>query len=737
MADGAWRVRALLMMGVSGLALLAGTHGALAQNAMVLDAITVTATKTEERAIDALAPVTTVTSDEVRRTQANRLSDVFFGKPGISFQDRGDDPATAFNIRGLQDFGRVAVLIDGARQNFQQSGHNANGYVYFEPELLSSADVVRGPTSNIYGSGAIGGVVSLRTKDLQDVVRPGENWGVAANTSFKTNGVGMLGSLFAGARVNPNIDMFAGVTYRDQANYRNGNNVEIQNTGNDVSSAIAKVTLRPADGHEIKVGGIFYDARFDTGQPMSSYTNATSRQFSIYNSDVLNYTANARWRYSKPDDRIFNWDVNVYWNRTDSQQVKVAHSTTNIAIPPNPSQGNNITGFVGDRRGFKLDTIGFDANNTSRVDFGEWRHAFTYGADAFNDKVSSFDPRGSADITTPSGQRTVSGGFLQWKAQYSTWLEVVSAARYDNYSFSGGGVNNSGDRISPKTTVGVTPVKGFTPYVSYAEGYRAPALTETIINGAHPAGSPFSVAFTCPDGSGGFFCFLPNPNLRPEVGKNKEIGINLKYDNIFQAGDAFRGKINLFRNDLSDYIELTSFGPCSANPAYGCAFRNWMQYQNVPKARIDGFEFETHYDAGLWFAGVSGQWLKGENLSAGTPLASVPANRITTTLGVRSPDRKFLASIKWSAVQARTDVPTAYFPTNSYDLVNFYMGYQPTEDVLVSFGIDNLLDKFYLPYAVLRGDPTAGGGGNSDQLFAGSGPGRVFKGSLRIRFGAT
>ena len=37
-----------------------------------------------------------------------------------------------------------------------------------------------------------------------------------------------------------------------------------------------------------------------------------------------------------------------------------------------------------------------------------------------------------------------------------------------------------------------------------------------------PGGSP--PFFLCPDGNIGFFCFLPNPNLRPEVGKNKEVG---------------------------------------------------------------------------------------------------------------------------------------------------------------------------------------------------------------------
>ena len=113
------------------------------------------------------------------------------------------------------------------------------------------------------------------------------------------------------------------------------------------------------------------------------------------------------------------------------------------------------------------------------------------------------DSRGNSNITTPSGLRTVSGGFAQLKQNYSTWFEVVSAIRYDRYDLhsptvaTGGG----GDRFSPKITIGVTPVAGFTPYVSYAEGYRAPSITETLIAGAHATGGgpPFvSTARTAP-----------------------------------------------------------------------------------------------------------------------------------------------------------------------------------------------------------------------------------------------
>ena len=53
---------------------------------------------------------------------------------------------------------------------------------------------------------------------------------------------------------------------------------------------------------------------------------------------------------------------------------------------------------------------------------------------------------------------------------------------------------------------------------------------------------------------------------RPEVGKNKEAGLNLKYDDIFTAGDSFRGKFNVFRNDVDGYIDLVASTPIPVPP---------------------------------------------------------------------------------------------------------------------------------------------------------------------------
>jgi hemoglobin/transferrin/lactoferrin receptor protein len=301
----------------------------------VLDTITAAATKTEERAVDALAPVSVVTSEQIQARQASTVGDLIYNLPGVWVQNRGDDPATSINIRGLQDFGRVAVVVDGARQNYQRTGHFANGSFFLNPELISGIDIVRGPTANIYGSGAIGGVASFRTKDIEDVVRAGERWGVDVKTILGSNYGRALGSAFGGVHVNPNVDVFAGGTYSTQESYKDGTGYEVANTGNRLSSGIAKLTVRPADGHEVKLGTIFQEDIFSVGQPPrragdpnSTNANGTNNLngTSVYASNVKNYTTTLGWKYSQPDDQWFDWDAKIYWNRTENDQIKTGHT---------------------------------------------------------------------------------------------------------------------------------------------------------------------------------------------------------------------------------------------------------------------------------------------------------------------------------------------------------------------------------------------------------------------------
>ena len=702
-----------------------------------LDTITVAASKTEERAIDALAPVSSVSMEQIQGLQPNRLSDIFYNVPGVSFQERGDEPATVINIRGLQDFGLVAVVVDGARQNYQRPGHNAIGSLSLDPELVGGGDVVRGPTANIYGSGAIGGLVSFRTKDINDVERPGERWGVDLTGSGGTNNARGLGSIFGGVRANPNVDVFGGAVYRTQGNYKDGNGTEIGNTGNELAAGLMKLTVRPADGHEVKIGGVFQDYQYSIGQQNRGPTTtlaplAAIAGSSVYASDAKNYLGTITYKYSKPDDNWFDWNATVYGNRVENDQVKTYNNriTSGGGVCSLASPGNNISGCVGDRRGYVLDTLGVDVNNTTRFNVGDWRNAVTYGVDAFRDDVVTSDSRGNSNITTPSGVRTVSGGFIQLKQNYSTWFEAISAIRYDRYDLDSRTVSTGGDRFSPKITLGVTPVAGFTPYVSYAEGYRAPSITETLISGGHATGGGPPL-FVCPDGTAGLFCFLPNASLRPEVGKNKEIGLNLKYNDIFMSGDSFRGKFNVFRNDVDGYIDLVASAPIPV-PPFG-SFSQFFQYQNIAHARIEGVEAETMYDAGLWYVGVAGHLIRGKNVATNIGLATITPRKITTTGGVRLLARRLILAAQWSSIGANNDVPLRYVPSTGNEQIKINATRHATKDIMFTASIDNLLNQYYRPYAI-PGSSTDGTTQN-DVLWTSPGPGRVYKAGLKIHFG--
>ena len=714
-----WNLRARPLR-TSALALAAtacALASARAQEAYWLDPITVLATKTEELAINALAAVSTVREEQLTLLQPNRVSDIFFTVPGVWFnQDIGSDPAaSSINIRGMQDFGRVAVIIDGARQDFQRSSHNANGTFYLDPELLAGADIVRGPVANIYGSGAIGGVVSFRTKDVDDVLKPGEKAGLLMHGLYGGNVNRWLGSLFLAARPSENFEFIAGGSIRGSDDYRDGNGNLVPNTGVDTKSALFKLTARPAEGHEVKLGAIFYRADYDSGVPNTA---------GIYGNAVDSRTLTARYKFNRPDAPLFDFEGTVYNNRTSATQTVKTEYAFNIftgiqcftpgTFPPNSCA--SLTGPVGTGRNFTVDTNGFDLHNTSRFETMGLRHALTLGGDFFQDDVTKTSTGDPGSPLTPAGQRIVYGAFAQWKTNYSTWFEVVGALRYDAFRLS---ETNKGDRVSPKITVGVTPFAGFTPYVTYAEGYRAPAVTEAFIDGYHP---------------GNIFYFLPNPNLRPEVGKTIEAGLNLKYDDILAKGDRFRGKLNVFQNEVTDFIDLNTFvdfvPPLACPPAsiFGFAGALCAQYVNIANAKLTGAEIEGTYDAGGWFMTLAYTHVHGINVDTGARLVTVPPDRVAAIVGARFFDRKLTAAVRvshiWGAAHNpsvcadSTDINTCA-PADPYTLVGLTLAYQPNENTTASLVVENLFNKFYVPY--LQDQPS---------------PGLVIKGSLSIKFGS-
>jgi hemoglobin/transferrin/lactoferrin receptor protein len=256
-------------------------------------------------------------------------------------------------------------------------------------------------------------------------------------------------------------------------------------------------------------------------------------------------------------------------------------------------------------------------------------------------------------------------------------------------------VENEGDRISPKLTVGVTPWQGVTFYGTYAEGYRAPAITETLISGAHPGPPLFDCdGDTVPDN---LFCFVPNPDLLPETGKTKELGVNLAFDEVLQPGDAFRLKAAVYQNDVEDYIDQVEYGDMvlymGVVPVY-----EFLQYQNVAQARLRGAEVEATYDMGWMFMGLAGSLVRGENVSDGGYLGSVPPDKLAATVGFRTLENKLAFGGTVIGVAGQDRVPEGGTPSDAYTLVNLFASYQPTDNLRFGASVENLFNETYRPY---------------------------------------
>lgn len=651
-----------------------------ADRVITLDTITVTTTKTENAVVDQLAGASVVTRTDLDRIQPDRISDALVGVPGLEVSEDGDDPASSINIRGLQDFGRVNVMIEGARQNFQRSDHGADGTFYLEPELIKRVDIVRGPVATIYGSGAIGGVVNFLLKDPEDIVEPGETWALQSKAGYTTNEDGILISTTGAVQPSEAGGILGNIVYRDDGEYRDGSGDVVRNSDENILSTLIKGRFRPADGHIIEASYTHQDADYTT-RIVRPTGKVTAR-----GTTTKDDTATVKWQYDAPDNPLIDWSLSTYYTTTESNQKLLLSGGTST---------------VGSKREFRIRTGGADFHNTSEFHTGSIAHALTIGGDIFRDKirVEDGDPAGGADEFTPTGKQIAYGAFIQDEIEVTDRLELVGALRFDGYELSGGGKKSTGTRISPKITVGITPFRGIQFYAGHAEGYRAPAVTEAFNSGTHPAPPAFAIT--------------PNPNLKPETAQNYEPGVNLKFDGIVADGDAFRAKATVFRNEVKNYIDafLTGFMPagCFRPPFNTCGT---FQYQNISKARLEGAEVEATYDAGTHFAQVAYTHIRGDDLAADVPLTSVNPDKLVTTAGLRFLEERLTIADRWTMVDAQNRLPGVnrtggvVVARGSHDPVDLFATYDHNRYFSTAITLKNILDESYTKYLNL--DPSPG-----------------------------
>lgn len=132
-----------------------------------------------------------VGKQELERYRGASVSDVFAGMNGVYSGDSRNSGALDPNIRGIQGEGRIPVTVDGTEQAisvWQGSGGVSNRN-YIDPNMIGSIAVEKGPSATDGVKTGVGGSVQIKTLDVDDIVQPGERYGVEIKTETATNAV--------------------------------------------------------------------------------------------------------------------------------------------------------------------------------------------------------------------------------------------------------------------------------------------------------------------------------------------------------------------------------------------------------------------------------------------------------------------------------------------------------------------------------------------------------------------
>ena len=176
---------------------------AFAQN---LDHVVVTATREQRPVGDTLADVTVIDRSQIERSAESGLPELLRAQGALEIsQNGGPGSVSGIFMRGTRT-SQTLILVDGVRLENPMSG---GGNLEFLPlTAIDRIEIVRGPASAMYGSGAIGGVIQIFTRQGAGPARPFASAGVGSRGTWQSQ-AGVSGSTGTGGRTRYSLSVGA------------------------------------------------------------------------------------------------------------------------------------------------------------------------------------------------------------------------------------------------------------------------------------------------------------------------------------------------------------------------------------------------------------------------------------------------------------------------------------------------------------------------------------------------
>ncbi len=379
--------------------------------------VVVTATRTEKEQKDVTQSVTVITAEDIKKSGATTAAEVIERTSGVEINDYGTRGSlNNISIRGAS-YQQVLVLLDGRRMNSASAG----GFDMSDlPVLISDIErieIVRGPSSALYGADAVGGVVNIITKKA-----------TAAETTVTAEG-GTHGYQSAAVANANKLDKFSYAVsggIEDSKGYRDNDRLNKKLVG-------AKFGYELSQDSSLELSTDYLEKKI--GVPGSEqFPSPLAKEWDRNSGESLTF----RTKFSKELDLR----LNAYENRD-----KILYKDPNPDFPQDSKLVSTTTGA--------------EAQTNWLVN--SWNQ-LTFGVEAKEDHLAS----------NSAGDHTASlwAAYLQDEISIGEPLIVVIGGRNDSHSVYG-------DKFSPRASARyLITGSGTIIRASAGEAFRAPTLND-------------------------------------------------------------------------------------------------------------------------------------------------------------------------------------------------------------------------------------------------------------------
>lgn len=451
--------------------------------------------------------VTIITADEIRDYNFRNLAEILGSVSGL--YTSYDREYQYLGVRGFLRPGdyttRVLLLIDGHRVNDAiYSSCTIGNELPIDIDLIDRVEIVKGPSSSVYGSNAVLAVVNIITRRTLDQ-------GPAEFSAALGSQDAMEGRVTLGQRFDNGVRVFASGTLFD----RDGERLYFQEFDHP------------------GIGDGFVDN--DGEQFESAFASVSFSGFDL--TAAYSYRAKARptgaWETIYDDERNGSEDirtfVDVAWAQTLGNELDVSvrarydHYRYNGRSVWDLGESPRIADAVVNRDKSIGEWIGAEVQLSRRV---LQHHRVTLGAE-YDDKFRQDQANWDEEVYLDSKESSADWGiYVQDELTLGSTVTLDAGLRHDHSGVFG-------DALSPRAALIYLPSETTTVKLLYGEAFRAPDAYELYYHDGESTQKP-------------------NPNLGPERIRTYEIVLEQV------LGEHYRGTVSGFHYELEGIITLVT-----------------------------------------------------------------------------------------------------------------------------------------------------------------------------------